>query len=77
MKGGRKLGRYICGAQTRKGTPCKRRTVRGKNRCPNHGGLSTGPRTAQGKAKSAQNLIKANAILREKRRLQKEKKYDE
>jgi len=37
-----------CGAKTRQGCPCIRRPVKGNRRCPNHGGLSTGPRTAEG-----------------------------
>ena len=44
-----------CGAKTRKGTPCKRRDVYASGRCPKHGGLSTGPRTPEGKAKVALN----------------------
>jgi hypothetical protein len=45
--------RRLCGARTRKGTPCARRVVPGMNRCPNHGGKSTGPKTAEGKARIA------------------------
>jgi hypothetical protein len=41
-----------CGARTRKGTPCSCPAVRGKQRCRMHGGLSTGPRTAAGLARS-------------------------
>ena len=48
--------RPICGAKTRQGRPCIRRAVAGKLRCPNHGGLSTGPKTAEGKARVALNL---------------------
>ncbi|MDP6258217.1 MAG: HGGxSTG domain-containing protein [Rhodospirillales bacterium] len=33
-----------CGAKTRQGRPCLRRPVKAKQRCPNHGGLSTGLR---------------------------------
>ena len=73
LTGGHKLGRYICGAKTRKGRPCKRRTVRGNARCPNHGGLSVGPRTPEGKAKSALNLIKANAAIQARIRARKQK----
>jgi hypothetical protein len=39
-----------CGARTRKGTPCRIRAVPGKARCRMHGRLSTGPKTAEGKA---------------------------
>lgn len=40
-----------CGARTRHDPPrlCKRLPVPGKRRCRLHGGLSTGPRTAEGK----------------------------
>ena len=44
-----------CGAKTRAGTPCKRRDLYVNLRCKFHGGLSTGPRTASGKTRSAQN----------------------
>lgn len=40
-----------CGARTRKGTPCKRKDIYRSGRCRLHGGLSTGPKTAEGKAK--------------------------
>ena len=43
-----------CGARTRKGAPCGCPAVRGKKRCRMHGGLSTGPRTAVGLARSKQ-----------------------
>jgi hypothetical protein len=45
--------RSLCCARTRKGFPCVRRVVPGKRRCPNHGGMSTGPKTAAGKARIA------------------------
>lgn len=38
-----------CGARTRKGTPCKAQALK-NGRCFMHGGLSTGPRTEEGKA---------------------------
>lgn len=44
-----------CGAKTRAGTPCKRTDLYGSGRCPLHGGLSTGPTTAEGKARAALN----------------------
>ena len=34
-----------CGAKTRRGTPCQKPALRGRNRCQLHGGKSNGPRT--------------------------------
>ena len=48
----------ICGAKTRAGTPCKRRDLYRSGRCKLHGGLSTGPRTTEGKSRSAMNGVK-------------------
>ena len=45
----------LCGARTRKGTPCRALTVTGKQRCRLHGGLSTGPRTVEGRARIAES----------------------
>ena len=47
-----------CDATTRSGTPCQKPPLRGKKRCRLHGGLSTGPRTAQGKSQIAQAHLK-------------------
>jgi hypothetical protein len=49
--------RPTCGAKTRTGAPCKRKPISGKRRCRNHGGLSTGPRTLEGQARSKKNLL--------------------
>lgn len=43
----------ICLAKTRHGTACQKLPIKGKRRCRLHGGLSTGPRTAEGKARIA------------------------
>ena len=43
--------RRTCGAQTRKGTPCKALGL-ANGRCRNHGGMSTGPKTAEGWART-------------------------
>jgi hypothetical protein len=40
-----------CGARTRARTPCKNPAVRGRRRCRMHGGLSTGAKTQDGRAK--------------------------
>lgn len=44
-----------CGARTRAGTPCKMKCLYRSGRCKLHGGMSTGPRSEEGKAKSSQN----------------------
>ena len=48
-------GVKLCGAQTRQGRPCIA-TALGNGRCRNHGGLSTGAKTPEGKAKSLSKL---------------------
>jgi hypothetical protein len=48
-----KAERPRCGAKTRSGKPCQARVVPGKRRCRMHGGLSTGPRTAEGRSRIA------------------------
>ena len=40
--------RVICGAKTRKGTPCRNKSEPGRRRCKFHGGRSTGARTPEG-----------------------------
>lgn len=41
--------RVICGAKTQSGNPCRGKSLPGTRRCKWHGGMSTGPRTAEGK----------------------------
>ena len=41
-----------CNAKTRKGTPCQARGLGKGGRCRFHGGMSTGPKTPEGKARS-------------------------
>lgn len=53
----RVLERRSCGARRRRdGKPCQALNEPGRKRCRWHGGLSTGPRTVGGKARSLQNL---------------------
>jgi len=47
--------RPLCGAKTRKGTPCAALAVLGRARCRFHGGLSTGPKTTEGWARIAES----------------------
>lgn len=51
----RDLVGLTCGARTRAGAPCKLTSIYRNGRCKLHGGLSTGPTSAQGKARSASN----------------------
>ena len=63
-------GKSCCGAKNRRGEPCGRRDLFPNGRCRLHGGLSTGPRTAAGKAKSAMNRplvvhgVQGNALIK-------------
>ena len=42
-----------CGAKTRRGTACQSPANKRNGRCRLHGGQSTGPKTAEGRAKIA------------------------
>jgi hypothetical protein len=44
-----------CGAMTRSGQPCRAHVVPGRRRCRLHGGMSTGPRTPEGRAAIAKS----------------------
>ena len=46
-----------CGARTRKGTPCRAKAF-ANGRCKFHGGLSTGPRTAEGRERIRQAQLR-------------------
>lgn len=49
--------RVVCGARRRRDDqPCQALSVPGKRRCKWHGGCSTGPRTADGRARALANL---------------------
>ena len=62
-----------CGAKTRSGSPCKKIPLAGKRRCRLHGGLSTGPKTAEGKARISAAQYKHGRYVnyRAKRQLEK------
>ena len=51
-----------CGAKTRAGTPCKMKGIYANSRCKLHGGLSTGAKTKEGKAKVALNGFSAKKV---------------
>ncbi len=54
-----------CEAMTRAGTPCKRTDIYANGRCKFHGGMSTGARTEEGKARQREGYRR---WLEEKRR---------
>lgn len=50
-----------CGARSkRSGQPCQLTSIYNNGRCKFHGGLSTGPRTIEGKARSSMNACSKN-----------------
>jgi hypothetical protein len=61
--------RPLCGARTKAGTPCRRRVAIkasgdwGK-RCSKHGGLSTGPKTPEGRAAVSAAVARSNRTRR-------------
>ena len=57
-----------CGAMTRKGTPCRCKPIPGKKRCKYHGGMSTGPRTPEGKARALSAMQEGRRRWREARK---------
>jgi len=55
--------KIICGAKTRKGAPCQAKALL-NGRCRNHGGLSTGPLTPEGRARLLAVLQRGNKAWR-------------
>ncbi len=49
-----KKRRVVCGAKTRKGTPCRLMSEPGRRRCKFHGGKSTGPKSEGGRQRIAE-----------------------
>ena len=56
-----------CGAKTRPGHLCKKAAMKGRDRCRNHGGASTGPRTEEGRARIAAAQTTHGRLTKEKR----------
>ncbi len=56
MRYGRKKLKIVCGAKNRKGLPCQCKLLLKGGKCKFHGGMSTGPRTQEGKKKSLEAL---------------------
>jgi hypothetical protein len=53
-------GQLICAARTKRhnGRPCLAQPVKGKQRCKYHGGLSTGPKTPEGRERCRQAALR-------------------
>ena len=64
-----------CNARTRSGGRCQKPPLRTKTRCRLHGGASTGPKTAEGKARIALAQFKHGRYLRWRERRALERKY--
>ena len=56
----RSCPRYLrgltCGARKKDGSQCRSTTLCANGRCKFHGGASTGPRSAEGRARALENL---------------------
>ena len=48
--------KQLCGARNRRGTPCQCKALE-NGRCKFHGGMSTGPKTLEGRFRSLRNLV--------------------
>lgn len=57
----KELHNLRCGAKTRAGTPCRMKALYRNGRCKLHGGLSTGPKSEEGKARASQNWQRAQS----------------
>ena len=55
-----------CGAKTRKGTACQRPANERNGRCRVHGGVSTGPRTEEGRARISEANLRHGKYTKEK-----------
>ena len=65
----------ICSAKTRSGEPCSKFPIIGKRRCRNHGGLSTGPKTVEGRARIAAANTRHGKFVGWRAHREKEKYY--
>ena len=62
-----------CLAKTRRGTPCQRAAHKHVGRCALHGGLSTGARTEEGRARLAAARTTHGKYAKEKRAIAKQR----
>ena len=52
------MTKNYCSAKTRHGTACQKPPLKGRKRCRNHGGHSSGPKSVEGKARIATAYFK-------------------
>jgi len=64
-----------CGAKTRSGKPCEKFPLASKRRCRLHGGLSTGPKTVEGRGRIAAANTKHGRYVNWREKRAKEKYY--
>lgn len=64
-----------CGAKTRRGTPCQKPALRGKNRCQLHGGRAGGPSGSRNGRYRHGRYTKAN-VAAEKEAMQRVKELE-
>ena len=60
-----KSARALCAARTRRGTLCQARAAEGRERCRLHGGMSTGAKTAEGRARISESNRRRAALKRD------------
>ena len=65
---GAKKDRPRCGAKTALGEPCQAQGLMPSGRCFRHGGMSTGPSTAEGQARgAAASKVRMARVCQERR----------
>ena len=65
----------LCNAKTRSGHPCRKPALKRKRRCRLHGGASTGPKTAEGRARIANAQFKHGKYVNWREHRAREKFY--
>ena len=55
-----------CGAKTRRGTACLKPALKGKTRCPLHGGKASGARTIAGRQKLSDSQLRHGKYTKDK-----------
>ncbi len=67
--------KLYCGAKTRSGGTCRKAPMKDKLRCRLHGGLSTGPKTEEGRRNIAAANYRHGRYINWRARREREKYY--